>query len=331
MYILNINPTQYSISLNGVKKTYLPKVFSEVRNAVLNFQTVGNWEGIKSILEGTYRVPAENGFEQDLEGNKYFPGDKFPISSAVWKYLEEGGETKGLLRLHQDLQLNPIPHIRENLINWLTSTDLVPTTDGLILGYKAVKYSSGFDKLFRTTVNLPTENTRLQELVDSLNNNFKIAQDEAINSEPVFTDIYSGTTKITLGEQVSIPREKCDSNPQNLCSSGLHLGTLGYARNFLGSDKGEILLCAVRAANIMAIPIYKDWEKLRTTAYLPLAIWKEGELFFSPNSEEVMNKLLETMEIQDFQEIVNKPQASALEVYSSEQYRIMVEKLNQYL
>ena len=87
------------------------------------------------------------------------------------------------------------------------------------------------------------------ELADS-NGNFIAPQhvagnlDEMFNSmndlggdvdAPEFTDWHGGSTQIRLGSPVSMPRSSCDSNPNNTCSSGLHVGAPGYVKGFGGS------------------------------------------------------------------------------------------------
>lgn len=85
-----------------------------------------------------------------------------------------------------------------------------------------------------------------------------------------FTDMYTKTMNISLGIPVSIPRIKCDDNPNTECSYGLHVGTHKYVENFAKKDS-IILICLVNPANIVALPNY-DNSKIRVSEYFPLAI-----------------------------------------------------------
>ena len=55
----------------------------------------------------------------------------------------------------------------------------------------------------------------LDELYDQLS-----GQDFS-SSETVFTDAHTGTFRIKIGEEVSMPREDCDQNRNAQCSAGL--------------------------------------------------------------------------------------------------------------
>ena len=94
--------------------------------------------------------------------------------------------------------------------------------------------------------------------------------------EPMFTDFYSGTQTIKLGEAVKMDRNLCDNNPSNTCSSGLHVGAPGYVQDFGGSDR-YVLACLVSPTNVVAIPNDYHFEKMRTCEYYPFAICEIGE------------------------------------------------------
>lgn len=90
---------------------------------------------------------------------------------------------------------------------------------------------------------------------------------------PTFTDWHTKNSTIVLGEPVSIPREECDNDPMNTCSSGLHVGAPGYVSGFGGrSTDNYILACLVNPMNVVAVPVDYSYEKMRTCEYLPYAI-----------------------------------------------------------
>ena len=88
--------------------------------------------------------------------------------------------------------------------------------------------------------------------------------------ENVFTDHHSHTFKIRIGEMVTMDRSKCDTVQENTCSTGLHIGGKGWLKKNYYGDTG--LACLINPADVVAVPPYDDYGKLRTCAYLPMDI-----------------------------------------------------------
>lgn len=88
--------------------------------------------------------------------------------------------------------------------------------------------------------------------------------------ENVFTDHHSHTFKIRIGEMVTMNRNKCDTIQENTCSTGLHIGGRGWLKKNYYGDTG--LACLINPADVVAVPPYDDYGKLRTCAYLPMDI-----------------------------------------------------------
>lgn len=85
----------------------------------------------------------------------------------------------------------------------------------------------------------------------------------------VYTDAHSGTTRIRIGEVVTVPREECDRDSSNSCSRGLHAGGAGWLkRNYFG-NQGLVVL--INPSDVTAVPYIDNYGKLRTCAYLPIA------------------------------------------------------------
>lgn len=107
----------------------------------------------------------------------------------------------------------------------------------------------------------------LGELFNSIFN----AVEETIEEEnvPVYTDMYSRTMSIKLGEPVKMERKDCDSEPARHCSYGLHCGATKYVERFAGGT-GVVLVCYVNPANVVAVPHY-DHSKMRVSEYFPFA------------------------------------------------------------
>ena len=88
--------------------------------------------------------------------------------------------------------------------------------------------------------------------------------------ENVFTDHHSHTFKIRIGEMVTMDRDKCDTVQENTCSTGLHIGGRGWLKKNYYGDIG--LACLINPADVVAVPPYDNYGKLRTCAYLPMDI-----------------------------------------------------------
>lgn len=86
----------------------------------------------------------------------------------------------------------------------------------------------------------------------------------------VYTDYYTQTFRIRIGEMVTMPRDKCDTNQDVVCGRGLHVAGMKWLeRNYFG-DKGMAVL--VNPADVVAVPTGDSYGKLRTCAYLPIRL-----------------------------------------------------------
>lgn len=86
----------------------------------------------------------------------------------------------------------------------------------------------------------------------------------------IYTDHHSHSTRIKIGEMVTLPREKCDCDSNNECSKGLHCASAKWLKKNYFGDVG--LACLVNPADVVAVPHNSEYGKLRTCAYLPMEI-----------------------------------------------------------
>ena len=130
------------------------------------------------------------------------------------------------------LSLNPDKAVRENLFKFLEKWGMVITKSGLFVGYRNVAKKSG-------------------------------------EEEDVFTDEHSHTFTITIGHMVTMPREECDSNSDNECSRGLHIGGTSWLKQGYYGSVG--LVCLVNPVDVVAVPWHNScYGKLRTCVYMPI-------------------------------------------------------------
>lgn len=92
---------------------------------------------------------------------------------------------------------------------------------------------------------------------------------EYTDENPIYTDNYTKTFTIKIGDMVTMDRKKCDSRQDITCSSGLHLGARTWLKaNYCGTQG---LVCLCNPAEVVAVPHEDHYGKLRTCAYLPIA------------------------------------------------------------
>jgi hypothetical protein len=68
---------------------------------------------------------------------------------------------------------------------------------------------------------------------------------------------------------VTLPREQCDTNSDNECSRGLHIGGTSWLDKGYYGNVG--LVCLVNPVDVVAVPCaHAEYGKLRTCAYMPI-------------------------------------------------------------
>jgi hypothetical protein len=82
-----------------------------------------------------------------------------------------------------------------------------------------------------------------------------------------YKDGHTGTFDNAVGAHVEIPREQVDPDPDQSCSSGLHIGALGYVKDFGCGYDDRIMLVAFWPRDAVAVPRDYNGSKLRVTAY----------------------------------------------------------------
>lgn len=92
-------------------------------------------------------------------------------------------------------------------------------------------------------------------------------------------DIYSQTIDNSVGQVVSMPRNKVDDDSNQTCSFGLHVCSMDYLKSF-GDGNARTIAVAVDPADVVSVPTDYNATKLRCCRYEVLA---EIEQPTSPN------------------------------------------------
>jgi len=87
-----------------------------------------------------------------------------------------------------------------------------------------------------------------------------------------FTDIHSGKFDNSPGQNLSMPREDVDDDPEQTCSAGFHLGALSYVQDFGHITTNEattnkVVFCAFWPEHVVSVPVDYDGKKMRVWQY----------------------------------------------------------------
>ena len=236
-------------------------------------------------------------------------------------YYENNYPLEAIVNFWRHLMINPDTRVRKSLFDFIAAHDFVLTDNGYMIVYKAVYYKENEKKsnlaefvsnqylhvkkdwncspnkytvyrdlesnILAITKNQTAEGWdaevnveilgKLGELYDSI-----FDGSEENDEQAIYTDMYSRTMRIVLGQPVKMDRKECDSDPQRDCSYGLHCGCTGYVNNYASSvqnGKGVVLACFVNPANVVAVPT-ADCTKMRVAEYFPFAIasYEDGKI-----------------------------------------------------
>lgn len=262
-------------------------------------------------------------FEYDEEGFTYLKGFKEPMPKTLADALLDAHYNpnskytiNSLINFWKYLLLNPDRHIRNELFSWIKNSTFALTEEGNIIAYRDVCLKrQNSKKLFNFVLNQYTalkmfnKNVNKYSVIELGKDNFSIVHKApknhfdnkgtikelyyellASSGRAIYTDNYTQSMTIEIGEPVSIPRSECDNSSDNSCSRGLHSKSSTHSMNF-----GEhSLVVLVNPYNVVAVPRY-DNTKFRCCEYLPVSKAKveRGKIIeFDPGTYDISYKNL---------------------------------------
>lgn len=159
------------------------------------------------------------------------------LTDQILRFLDEGvDDWKPLVRFVEKIEANTNEHTRAQLYNWLEANKGFTITDeGNVVGYKGVQPARGGGY-------------------------------ESITAGPALVDgdRVEGHVPNNPGSVVEMAREAVEHNPSRGCSTGLHVGTWGYAEGF---GRGVVLEVEFDPADVVSVPTDCGAQKLRTCRY----------------------------------------------------------------
>lgn len=197
------------------------------------------------------------------------------------------------------VSLNPDSRCRQNLFWFLNKYGMTISKSGLFVAYRNVHIkkegtnikaelanfiSSKYSQIKFVNKKSPKNYTVIEEkgvysivpinhqidgdVIGNLDELYKELSNVEVST--IYTDGYTKTFNIKLGEIVSIPREKCDSTQEHTCSRGLHVAGKDWLQSNYFGDVGLMVL--VNPADVVAVPPDDNYGKMRTCAYYPVSV-----------------------------------------------------------
>lgn len=198
--------------------------------------------------------------------------DAFDIKTAVEKYIEGGEEkTSGVTIVGNEVLYNGQPlhnsvvdAIQRMLQEGFEITPMVKFLENMMENpsYNSIKEMWKF-----------IEEMSLQITEDGCFLAYKTVHSD-------YTDKYTGTIDNTPGQKPKrMKRSEVDDNANNHCSSGYHVGALGYAGpgGWYNSRGDKVIICKVNPADVVSVPNDHSCQKLRCCYYEPVGEF-QGEL-----------------------------------------------------
>ncbi len=179
------------------------------------------------------------------------------LSDTITRYYNEGRPFEGLVKFMERLEENPSLHSRDQLYAWAKTAGLQINDDGYIVAYRSVGSAPEY----------------LSE-----------------HAGGAFVDggWIEGKIPNRVGTTISMDRRDVSDDFTVECSHGLHVGTLGFAKSFVGS---VLIVCFVDPADVVSVP-KRDHSKMRTCRYTIDSIYEPYvEVEPEATSEGLLGKL----------------------------------------
>jgi hypothetical protein len=276
------------------------------------------------------KVKSFSNFSQlEIRNNEvYLKGLNFILPDDFLKVIQEVENPQPYINFMYNLSSNPNEYVRNNVFTWVNNNQFKITENGYIYGVRWVVKKNDIPELTQfvhseyirkklqkkspknySVYSLEEESDYSIRIYYNIVENSKIATEkfqstnhtlignlyDLFNKEEdlEFTDNYTQTFKIKLGEVVSMNREDCDESSTE-CSRGLHFISTNHAIN---NSFGDTLISVlVNPSMIVSIP-NDNYPKIRCCEYFPYSIldistieeFKTSDLVIDDTDFELIN------------------------------------------
>ncbi len=174
-------------------------------------------------------------------GRVYFDGVEVEnaLTNQILNFLRNGENFNPLVNFMEKLYVNTNEYVREQLFKWVDNRNLTILPDGDFVAYKGV--------------------TKVDGVYRSIHS----------GSATVDGKVHDGQIPNPIGSVIEMPRDKVNNNPDIGCSTGLHVGTFSFAKNF---GQGPVLTIAVNPRDVVSVPRDSNNQKVRTCRYRVLDV-----------------------------------------------------------
>mgnify|MGYP000586754572 CR=1 FL=1 len=265
---------------------------------------------VDNMSESEYLSVINNGIYIKSISDLTLPED---LATAIWE-AEKSGDVDLLttyLNFWTLTCLNPDAAARTNLFWFLNRYGMTISRSGLFVAYRNVVLKHEGTELDGAWTKFITDSfTKVRHRLLKQPKDFYLGEDEfgdkvctadedelesvkgnlaelynSLSDEktaPVYTDGYTKTFTIRIGEAITMPREDCDTNHNNTCSRGLHVaGKSWLTSNYFGDTGLRVL---VNPSDVVAVPPQDNYGKMRVCAYYPVAVveFENGSIVDEP-------------------------------------------------
>jgi len=218
-----------------------------------------------------------------VSGQTYCFGKSHPNYNKLVKHLKNNNVE------HFEAAYDIVSHVNAYCEGYVNCTDGSLTWDGIKMPnmftntiIDMVKQGFPFEPMLNFLDNLsqnPSDHA-VVELFDFMENkNMPITYDgcflayKAVRED--YRDIYSGKFDNSVGSVCQVSRSSVDSNRDNGCGHGLHVGAIDYAKSYGGIDLDDedndggnrLMICKVNPRDVVSVPSDHKFQKLRCCRY----------------------------------------------------------------
>lgn len=283
---------------------------SENENEIKNYFMLGVEEKeeiaeTRVLIKDIVKKPELYAYDE-ITGITTIPSiSKVSVPKHLLKKIQEA-ETEevlnGYLNFWKLACRNPNEHSRENLLWFLQTHNFTILNSGLFVAYRNVVKQTdklgdyNVTDLYNNIKKVQKKSPKKFKVILNGNDLKSKKLDYKLKDKEVelgnLEDLFQGRTKakgftdqrtksfdIQLGFPVSMPRDKCDTNSKNTCSSGLHVACKDWSglKNF-GNTTLAVLINPI---DVVAVPVDSGYSKMRVCQYFPLKVvdWgKDGKI-----------------------------------------------------
>jgi hypothetical protein len=280
----------------------------------------------------------------------------------VFKKWESAKDYSAVLNFWRLCSLNPDPQARDDLFQFLEGGNFTLTPSGYFVAYRNVDVMEAGDEHMTRWITKEYVNCRRKKISTSgtyvvktkdakedkrfelmeANQYHLIAEKLTANriligslkevyeslsdmggKTTVYTDQFSHTFRIKIGELVKMERKACNSNPGADCSYGLHVGNKSFLTS--GSFGSTGLAVLVDPSKVVAVPKHNP-NKMRVCEYFPIAVvdYKDNQIDeidttvfehgYTQYSEMQLQKMIKDANIVELEESLVIPEGFTMDM-----------------